>query len=95
MSTFATFETPALKNQELLLDALRKLGFRAEEGEIAILAHTSTAIGTPPDVLCAALRTKYGASGLGTIGRDEVNRHRDEASDKLIRLGAVPVVQSD
>jgi hypothetical protein len=27
MSTFATFETPALKNEELLLDALRKLGF--------------------------------------------------------------------
>ena len=30
--------------------ALRKLGFPAEEGEIAILAHTSTAIGTDPDV---------------------------------------------
>lgn len=27
MSKFATFDTPALKNEELLLDALRKLGF--------------------------------------------------------------------
>lgn len=36
MSTFATFETPALKNEELLLDALRKLGFDSsvvERGE--------------------------------------------------------------
>jgi len=43
---------------------LRKLGLPAEEGEIAILAHTSTAIGTPPDLLCAALRKRYAASGL-------------------------------
>lgn len=36
MSTFATFATPALKNEELLLDALRKLGFDSsvvERGE--------------------------------------------------------------
>lgn len=44
--------------------ALRKLGFPAEEGQIAILAHTSTAIGTPPDILCSALRKHYGPSGL-------------------------------
>jgi hypothetical protein len=44
--------------------ALRRLGFPAEEGEIAILAHTSTAIGTPPDVLCRALQKHYGARGL-------------------------------
>jgi len=44
--------------------ALRKLGFPAEEGEIAILAHTSTAIGTPPDLLCAALKERYANSGL-------------------------------
>src|ERR1051325_7729895 len=31
--------------------ALRKLGFAAEEGEIAILAHTSTAIGNPPHIV--------------------------------------------
>jgi hypothetical protein len=44
--------------------ALRRLGFPAEEGEIAILSHTSTAIGTPPDVLCRALQKHYGAHGL-------------------------------
>jgi predicted double-glycine peptidase len=44
--------------------ALRWLGFPAEEGEIAILSHTSTAIGTPPDVLCRALQKHYGARGL-------------------------------
>jgi hypothetical protein len=44
--------------------ALRKLGLPAEEGQIAILAHTSTAIGTPPDILCLALRKHYGPSGL-------------------------------
>jgi predicted double-glycine peptidase len=44
--------------------ALRWLGFPAEEGEVAILSHTSTAIGTPPDVLCRALQKHYGARGL-------------------------------
>jgi predicted double-glycine peptidase len=44
--------------------ALRRLGLPAEEGEIAILAHTSTAIGTPPDMLAAALQKRYGADGL-------------------------------
>src|SRR5258705_3404955 len=44
--------------------ALRQLGFAAEEGELAILAHTSTAIGTPPDLLAAALQKRYEAEGL-------------------------------
>ncbi len=44
--------------------ALRRLGFPAEEGEIAWLCKTSTAIGTPPDVLCRALQQRYGAEGL-------------------------------
>jgi peptidase C39-like protein len=44
--------------------ALRRLGFPAEEGEIAILAHTSSAIGTPPDVLARALQERYGHEGL-------------------------------
>jgi predicted double-glycine peptidase len=44
--------------------ALRWLGFPAEEGEIAILAHTSTAIGTPPDILARALQKRYGPQGL-------------------------------
>jgi predicted double-glycine peptidase len=44
--------------------ALRQVGFQAEEGEIAILAHTSTAIGTPPDILAAALKKHYAREGL-------------------------------
>ena len=39
--------------------ALRRLGVSAEEGELAIRAHTSWAAGTPPDSLCAAIRAKY------------------------------------
>ncbi len=44
--------------------ALRKLGFEAEEGEIAILAHTSPFLGTPVDCLALALEERYGAAGL-------------------------------
>jgi len=44
--------------------ALRKLGFKAEEGEIAILAHTSAVNGTPPDELADALRQRYESEGL-------------------------------
>jgi hypothetical protein len=44
--------------------ALRKLGFAAEEGQIAIAAHTSAAMGTPPDILARVLRERYGRDGL-------------------------------
>ena len=44
--------------------ALRKLGFPAEEGEIAILAHTSSFTGTDSDVLARALQKRYGTEGL-------------------------------
>lgn len=44
--------------------ALRKLGLPAEEGEIAILAHTSSATGTPPDILARELNEHYGQDGL-------------------------------
>lgn len=46
--------------------ALRKLGLAAEEGEIAILAHTSSATGTPPDILARALDERYGRDGLSS-----------------------------
>lgn len=46
--------------------ALRKLGLPAEEGEIAILAHTSSATGTPPDVLARALQDRYEKEGLAS-----------------------------
>jgi predicted double-glycine peptidase len=44
--------------------ALRKLGFKAEEGEIARLAHTTSATGTLPDVLARVLQDRYGNDGL-------------------------------
>jgi Peptidase C39 family len=44
--------------------ALGKLGFKAEEGELAILAHTTSATGTPPDVLALELQKRYGKEGL-------------------------------
>jgi hypothetical protein len=44
--------------------ALRKLGLPAEEGELAILAHTSSLTGTEPDVLARELQKHYRAQGL-------------------------------
>ncbi len=44
--------------------ALRKLGFSAEEGEIAILAQTSFISGTDADILATALNQRYGPQGL-------------------------------
>src|SRR5215471_20022654 len=44
--------------------ALRKLGLPAEEGELAILAHTSSLTGTEPDVLASELQKRYGAQNL-------------------------------
>jgi hypothetical protein len=36
----------------------------AEEGEIAILSHTSSLTGTEPDVLAKVLQKRYGSTGL-------------------------------
>ncbi|MHC4623808.1 MAG: cysteine peptidase family C39 domain-containing protein, partial [Planctomycetota bacterium] len=44
--------------------ALRKLGFEADEGEIAILSHSSPVAGTLPRCLYKALQYRYGAAGL-------------------------------
>ena len=44
--------------------ALRLLGLPAEEGELAVLARTGPLTGTPPDILAAALRKRYGGDGL-------------------------------
>jgi hypothetical protein len=44
--------------------ALHRLGLPAEEGQIAILAHASSAIGTPPEILARALERQYGKDGL-------------------------------
>jgi hypothetical protein len=44
--------------------ALRKLGFPAEEGEIAVLSHSNPVCGTLSYCLYAALCDRYGAHGL-------------------------------
>jgi hypothetical protein len=44
--------------------ALRRLGLQAGEGELALLAGTSTATGTPPDMLARALNERFGRDGL-------------------------------
>jgi len=44
--------------------ALGRLGLSAEEGEIAILSHTSPVAGTLPACLCSALQRRYGPVGL-------------------------------
>ena len=44
--------------------ALRKLGLPAQEGEIAILSHTSPVAGTLPGCLSSALQNRYGDDGL-------------------------------
>jgi len=44
--------------------ALRKLGFAADEGQIAILSHTSPIAGTLPFCLSTALQNRYGPDGL-------------------------------
>jgi predicted double-glycine peptidase len=44
--------------------ALRQLGLPAEESQIAILSLTSSAYGTPPDLLAEALQRNYGPDGL-------------------------------
>ena len=44
--------------------ALGRLGLSADEGEIAVLSHTSPIAGTMPTLLCTALQNRYGAEGL-------------------------------
>jgi hypothetical protein len=44
--------------------ALGRLGLSADEGEIAILSHTSPIAGTLPRLLCSALQNRYGTEGL-------------------------------
>jgi hypothetical protein len=44
--------------------ALTKLGVTADEGEIAVLSHTSPVAGTLPTCLSSALQKRYGNEGL-------------------------------
>lgn len=44
--------------------ALRRLGLPADEGPLAVRAHTSPLTGTPPDILARTLAEMYGPQGL-------------------------------
>jgi predicted double-glycine peptidase len=44
--------------------ALRALGVPAEEGELAIFAHTNSISGTPPDSLSAAINKRHRRDGI-------------------------------
>lgn len=66
--------------------ALRRLGFKAEEGELAVLARTSSIHGTEPDVLARTLERRYGAEGL------VVNYRPFRSIDDLPRGGCTLVV---
>ena len=59
--------------------ALRKLGLPAEEGEIAILSHSSPVAGTLPACLRTAIQNRYGSEGLKCQYRrfDSVGQLRD------------------
>ena len=67
--------------------ALRQLGFPAEEGEIAILAHTSTATGTPPDILAQALHERYAREGL--LSEFRVFKQVDELENAGLTLAVI------
>ena len=44
--------------------ALARFGIKAEEGEMAILAHTTPKTGTPDDLLAQAIEKRYGREGI-------------------------------
>lgn len=63
---------------------LRQFGIAAEEGELAVLAYTSTAIGTPPDLLQAAIQKRFGAQGItATLRHFESVRELEQAGITL------------
>ena len=59
--------------------ALTRLGLPAQEGEIAILSHSSPMAGTLPGCLASALQNRYGTDGLKCQYRhfDSVGQLRD------------------
>jgi len=50
--------------------ALRRVGVEAEEGELAILAHTTHMTGTQTDVLCQVIQKRYGVPCRQAYFRD-------------------------
>jgi hypothetical protein len=69
--------------------ALGKLGLSAQEGEIAVLSHTSPVAGTLPTCLSSALQTRYGPAGLRCKYR------RFDSIEQLRNAGLTLVVVRD
>jgi hypothetical protein len=69
--------------------ALGKLGLPAQEGEIAILSHTSPVAGTLPSLLCSALQNRYGDEGL------KCEYRRFESIEQLKKAGVTLAVVKD
>ena len=69
--------------------ALGKLGLSADEGEIAILSHTSPIAGTLPTLLCSALQNRYSAEGL------KCKYRRFDSIDQLKKAGITLAVVRD
>ncbi len=67
--------------------ALRRLGFPAEEGEIAILSGTSSAGGTEPDILAEALQDHYGEAGL--VAEYRLFKHISELEKAGLTLAVI------
>ena len=70
--------------------ALRRLGFPAEEGEIAVAAHTSSAMGTPPAILYDTLKGRYAQSGPGCEYRyfKDISELRSAKSQQPLEIRA-------
>jgi predicted double-glycine peptidase len=46
------------------VSALRSLDVSADEGELAVFAHSTSSAGTPPELLCRAVSTLYNKQGV-------------------------------
>jgi len=81
--------------------ALGKLGIQAQEGQIAILAHTSPIAGTLPQCLSSALNNRYGPAGLKCQYRhfDSISQLKDAeitlavVKDRLLSNHCVAVLK--
>lgn len=71
--------TPYTCGPAAAVTALRQLGFNAQEGELAVLSHTSPIVGTMPWTLCKTIQDRYAASGVDCQFRqfDSVNQLKD------------------
>ena len=66
--------------------ALGTLGLSANEGEIAVLSHSSPVVGTLPTLLCSALENRYASEGLRCQYR------RFDSIEQLKKTGVTLVV---